>query len=277
MRHLAGDTAAADTAERLAGRKAKVRKLLSHEADQAWFDRQVEALPPAYALAATPERIAAELCELHALAAGDVRAKGRFVSESRTVEYVVAAHEEITPGVFHKLTGALTSQRLQILSAEINTLADGLVLDRFYVVDPDYSDEPPATRLEEVADALARSLTTPHGSRPAFRQMWSTAASRKRVALSTLPTRVLVDNSTSDRYTILQIFTCDRMGLLFTITRTIFEMGLSVSVAKIGTYLDQVVDVFYVTDQQNRKIDDEARLQDIRARLMSAIEGMGDD
>ena len=277
MRHLAGDTAVAATADRLVSLKAKVRKRLAGEVDRAWFDRQVDALPPAYALAATPQRIAAELRELHSLAPGDVRAKGRFVIESGTVEYVVAAHEEITPGVFHKLTGALTSQRLQILSAEINTLADGLVLDRFYVVDPDYAGAPPETRLEEVADALAKSLSAPHGSTPDFCELWSTAANRKRVELSNLPTRVLIDNSTSDRYTILQIFTCDRMGLLFTITRTIFEMGLSVSVAKIGTYLDQVVDVFYTTDQQGRKVEDEACLQDIRARLIAAIEGMGID
>ena len=74
-----------------------------------------------------------------------------------------------------------------------------------------------------------------------------------------LPTRVRIDNSTSDRYTIIDVFASDRTGLLYTIARTIFELGLSVSLAKIGTYLDQVVDVFYVTDQAGRKIDDESR------------------
>ncbi len=70
-------------------------------------------------------------------------------------------------------------------------------------------------------------------------------------------TRVIADNSTSDAYTILDIFAHDRTGLLYAITRTLFELGLSVARAKIGTYLDQVVDVFYVTDQNNRKIEDE--------------------
>ena len=87
-----------------------------------------------------------------------------------------------------------------------------------------------------------------------------------------LPTQVRVDNSTSDRFTILDIFAPDRMGLLYTIARTLFELGLSVSVAKIGTYLDQVVDVFYVTDQSGAKIHDEARLSEIRARLLAAVE-----
>jgi len=42
--------------------------------------------------------------------------------------------------------------------------------------------------------------------------------------------------------------------------------------AKIGTFLDQVVDVFYVTDQQDRKIKDEQRLEDIRRRLLEVVE-----
>ncbi len=169
----------------------------------------------------------------------------------------------------------MASQGLQILSAEINTLADGLVLDRFYVSDPDYAEAPPAERLDAVAQALVQSLQTPQGSTPAFRKVWQSAASRDRAVLNRLPTRVQIDNSTSDRFTILDIFASDRLGLLFTIARTLFELDLSVSVAKIGTYLDQVVDVFYVTDQAGNKINDEPWLQHIRTRLLAAIDGTG--
>jgi [protein-PII] uridylyltransferase len=85
---------------------------------------------------------------------------------------------------------------------------------------------------------------------------------------------VRVDNSTADKSTVLTIFAYDRMGLLYTITRTLFELELSVFRAKIGTRLDQVVDVFYVTDRSGNKILDEARLAEIRQRLLGAIEGM---
>jgi [protein-PII] uridylyltransferase len=64
------------------------------------------------------------------------------------------------------------------------------------------------------------------------------------------------------------------MGLLYTITRTLFEMGLSVALAKIGTYLDQVVDVFYVTDQAGAKVLDEERWRQIRERLLEAISAL---
>jgi [protein-PII] uridylyltransferase len=85
-------------------------------------------------------------------------------------------------------------------------------------------------------------------------------------------TRVNIDNSTSDFFTILDIFAHDRTGLLFAITRTLFELGLSVARAKVGTYLDQVVDVFYVTDQDQNKIESAPRLEEIRRRLLEVIE-----
>jgi [protein-PII] uridylyltransferase len=50
-------------------------------------------------------------------------------------------------------------------------------------------------------------------------------------------------------------------------------LGLSVGRSKIGTFLDQVVDVFYVTDQLGGKIRDEKQLDDIRLRLLAVVEG----
>jgi [protein-PII] uridylyltransferase len=41
--------------------------------------------------------------------------------------------------------------------------------------------------------------------------------------------------------------------------------------AKIATHLDQVLDVFYVTDQHGHKITDDARLQAIESRLLEEI------
>jgi [protein-PII] uridylyltransferase len=270
--HLAADTSLEETAEqRLGRRRQELRSLLAGETDDNWYERQVDALPPAYLENAPPATIAADLRALHELPTSEARANGRYLPDSRTVEFIVSTHEEITPGVFHKLTGALASQGLEILSAEINTLADGLVLDRFYVLDPDFSGEPPADRLAAVNRSLIESLQGGQGDKPAFRSLWHVGPSTAPRAAQ-LPTRVQADNSSSDRFTILDIFTTNRMGLLYTIARTLFELGLSVSRAKIGTYLDQVVDVFYVTDQAGRKIEDEQRLQEITARLLAAIE-----
>jgi [protein-PII] uridylyltransferase len=100
---------------------------------------------------------------------------------------------------------------------------------------------------------------------------------RRRVPTATAAqTRVRIDNATSDRYTILDVFTIDRGGLLYAISRALFELGLSVWRARIGTHLDQVVDVFYVTDAGGGRVEDQARLHAIRQRLLDVIDGAAD-
>jgi [protein-PII] uridylyltransferase len=271
MQHLSGESPSAVTERR----RAAVRALLDHEPAYDRLADQVRTLPTSYLQSAPPERIADDLRKLTTLKRGDVRTWCRYLPETHTVEYTVGTHEDITPGVFHKLTGGLSSQGLEILSADINTLPGGLVLDRFIVHDPDFADEPPTGRLEQIKSKLASALTS--DSPPAFRQVWQRSKPSVPGTVPSLPTQVKVDNSTSESYTIIDVFALDRMGLLYTITRTLFELGLSVSLAKIGTYLDQVVDVFYVTDQHGRKVKDEGRLQHIRETLLAAIESLGRD
>jgi [protein-PII] uridylyltransferase len=86
-----------------------------------------------------------------------------------------------------------------------------------------------------------------------------------------LPTKVVFDNSVSSRYTVVDIFTYDRIGLLYDITRTLTGMGIDIALSKISTKADQVADVFYLTDRGLGKITDERRLEEIRAALLEAI------
>jgi [protein-PII] uridylyltransferase len=92
------------------------------------------------------------------------------------------------------------------------------------------------------------------------------------VPLNRQATEVRIDNETSDRFTIIDIFADDRQGLLYIITNAIFRLGLSVHAARISTRLDQVADVFYVTDQLGRKLDEHAQLDAVRATVLRDIE-----
>jgi [protein-PII] uridylyltransferase len=86
------------------------------------------------------------------------------------------------------------------------------------------------------------------------------------------PTVVQIDLETSDRYTIIDVFAEDRQGLLYVITRAIFDLSLSVHAARISTKLDQIVDVFYVTDETGKKVEDAVRCQVITDTLTARIE-----
>ncbi len=57
----------------------------------------------------------------------------------------------------------------------------------------------------------------------------------------------------SDRCTVIEVSTIDRRGLLYWLARTLHDLRLVIRFAKIGTHLDQVVDVFYVTERDGQK------------------------
>ncbi len=270
MQHLAMDSPATTTAQLLSRRKAQVVETLAGQIQFDWYQRQIEHLPEAYLQSTPPAQIAEDLRLLCGLGCEEVRVRYDYAPDTRTLQVTVGTSEQLTPGIFHKLTGALSGCGLEIRSAHIYTLPGDLVLDRFWVRDPDYPAQPPPERIDQIEQALRRALTAPAEQPPAFRRLWQSGPHPHQL-MPTLETRVLCDNSTSQQYTIIDVFTFDRPGLLYAITRTLFELGLSVWRAKIGTYLDQVVDVFYVTDQQGRKILDDAQLAHLRQRLLEVI------
>jgi [protein-PII] uridylyltransferase len=239
--------------------------------DPAWWRRQVDQLPMDFLLADSTDEVIHRLRQLQLVPEQKVVAWGKYLEDRNAVAYTVGTFEEITPGIFHKLTGALSSQGMQILSAEIHTLSDNLVLDRFHVEDMDFSGPPPQERIDQVSESLVKALTTSDAYKPVFRRTWGADRNKRRPG--DMPTQVRFDNHTSEQFTIVNVFAYDRRGLLYDVTRALFELGLSVYVAKIGTYLDQVVDVFYVNDRQGAKVEDDERLAEIRERLLTAIGG----
>ena len=253
-------------------RRQHLRDAIAERPDAPWWLNHVDQLPVGFLLAEEPQQIIESLERLHDLRPSEARAWGDYRPSEQAVVYTVVAHESIVPGVFHRLTGAISSLGLRILSADIHTLADGLVLDRFFVEDADFDDAPPQSRVAEVCRALREALEHPSEEPPTFRRVWQPKATQDAARFQSLPTRVRFDNATSDQFTIVAVFAYDRTGLLYDVTRALYELGLSVHVARIGTHLDQVTDVFYVVNEQGRKIEDEAELESIRRKLMAALE-----
>jgi [protein-PII] uridylyltransferase len=85
-------------------------------------------------------------------------------------------------------------------------------------------------------------------------------------------TEVTIDNRTSEKYTVIDVFTQDRVGLLFAITHTLFELGLLIHLARISTNADQALDVFYISDRKGQKIEELARMRDLREKLIDKLE-----
>ncbi len=255
--------------------RRELDELLAGGEHGAEVRRLARDLPSSYLRETPPPRILRELEQLVRMPAQGIHVHQEWDRANGTLAITVATREGVAPGVFHRLTGALTSQRLEILAAGIHTLPGGLVIDRFVVHDPDMTGpdttgsgqagEPRGDRLADIAAALRQALRAE--AAPAFARVWNPFAPRPAAGM---PVRVVVDTASSAESTIIEVFAHDRPGLLYEIARALFEAGLSVRSAKIGTVLDQVVDAFHVVEADGSKPADPARLEAVRMAVERA-------
>lgn len=240
--------------------------------------RFAATLPESYLLS-TPEASIIEHLALRQAVAEREAAGEPLVLVTRVVrapdragtEFAVCTRDR--PGLFAMLTGVLASHGLNILAARISTSTDGIALDTFRISDVG-GDPIDAERWERVEQTLRRVLAgeiTIDALVERFQRSRLMTRTRRRVV-----TAVDIDNDVSRDYTVLDVSTWDRVGLLFTITNCLYHLWLEIHLAKITTMVDRVLDVFYVTDNEGRKITDPERLAHIQAELTRVVAGNGD-
>jgi [protein-PII] uridylyltransferase len=239
--------------------------------EAGWVEAQLKQFPERYVYGTGAARIAAHLAAVRKLHRGDVIVETDFNRDLGVGEYSVITHDQLTPGIFSKIAGVMAGSGLQILDAQILTRADGIVVDTFQVTDPDYHGEPPAERRRTVGDRIAAVLKGWEHVDDVLRRGARLKLTRP-LPKAPEATEVRIDNETSDSCTIIDVFADDRQGLLHVITNAIFQLGLSIHAARISTRLDQVADVFYVTDPTGAKVRDHGQLERVRMGIEQAIE-----
>jgi len=175
------------------------------------------------------------------------------------------------PGLFSRITGVMAANGVNILGAQINTSKNGKVLDILQVNSPIGTIITDEARWKKVQDDTEKAikgevdvaLMVEKRQRPSL----LTAKPRPR-----FPTRIEFDNEVSEKYTVIDIYTHDKVGLLYLITSTLTQLGLYIGVSKISTKVDQVADVFYVRDIFGQKIMEEDKLESIKECLITAID-----
>jgi [protein-PII] uridylyltransferase len=253
-----------DSARRLAR-----ERLTDLERSDPWFERQLEALPESFVARRSPVDVAEVLRRLRELSPRGGTTWARYLPDTDTVEFFGGIDDGSGRAIFSSMAGALSSHGMQILSAGTHTLADGLLLLHYVALDPDYPGEPPPERLDAVCRSLVDSIDSQEP--PKFRKVWGHEHHEANAALSNLPNEVRIESHLSDECTIVEVFTIDRRGLLYRLARALHDLRLLIRYAKIGTYLDQVVDVFYVTERDDSKPESDERLAEIRNRLLEVI------
>ena len=171
------------------------------------------------------------------------------------------------PGIFSRLAGALALVGANVVDARSYTSKDGFATAAFWIQDGDGSPYNQA-RFSRLRQMIEKTLSGEVITREAIKER---DKFKKREKAFKVPTSITFDNEGSEIYTIIEVDTRDRPGLLFDLTRTLANMNVYIASAVIATYGEQVVDSFYVKDMFGLKFYSESKQKKLEQNLRQAI------
>ncbi|MGA3169487.1 MAG: [protein-PII] uridylyltransferase [Chthoniobacteraceae bacterium] len=173
-----------------------------------------------------------------------------------------------------KIAGSISVAHLNILSADIFTRGDSLALDFFRVCDTKFQAVTDQRDIAAVERMLKQALSQEDFD---FRPLLQKAKKRPGFHLSQeldFPTRIWIDNGAHPVYTLVDIQTPDRLGLLYYLLRAFADVRVNIVLSRITTEKGAAIDSFYVTDAEGRKIRDQDHITEIQRALQQATAGM---
>ncbi len=233
---------------------------LAARVGDAATDAFLDAMPPGYLLAFDADVMASHqrlVAERRPAVVCETDADGRIV-------VTVAAPDR--SGLLATVAGALTICGLAVLDASLFSTVDGMALDVFRADDSFHrvAERGPAWVESVLQSALDGDLDVAAG-----------VAERRRYQSGPAvpgPVEIRFDLDASSLATVVEVHCDDRLGLLHELASTFATMGVDVTVAKVQTLADRVIDTFYVRDAAGR-ISDSDRLAVIEAALRLALTG----
>lgn len=265
---LSGGHTAVNRKQRVAQAQEQLRRALP-----AWSDPDFDAYAarhyPAYWLKVDlPHKVRhAGLLRLTEVEVKSLATEVTTDSFTGITEIIVVAPDH--PRMLSIITGACAVAGANIADAQIYTTTDGLALDTIAVNRAFERDEDELRRGERIAQTIEKAL---RGEiRLASVVAEKEKPSKGREKTFPIVPEVTIDNSLSDRYTVIEVSGLDRPGLLYDLTSAISRLNLNIGSAHIVTFGEKAVDAFYVTDLTGLKITNSSRQGAIRRDLLAVF------
>jgi [protein-PII] uridylyltransferase len=259
-----------DLLQKIEKERTEILKILSADFDSDHIITELDALSERAYMVYRPESLIHMIRLRLGMDDSPIATAWLQASKGGHTEFYIVSND--FPGLFSKIAGVLAANNVNILGAQILTRADGIVFDLLHVTDNVMKPINDKVKFRLVSRELEKVISGELTVEDLFhtRRLSLPLDRREKTALEA-PTRVEIDNEVSEIYTVIDVYTTDRIGLLYTITSTLASMDLSIHTAKVSTKVDQAVDVFYVADLDGEKVMDEGALERIREELMRAL------
>ncbi|MEP6809081.1 MAG: [protein-PII] uridylyltransferase [Chthoniobacterales bacterium] len=173
-----------------------------------------------------------------------------------------------------KIAGSFSVVPLNILSADIYPRGDNVVVDVFRVCDLKGHAVTSARDFALVEATLRRALSEADFDFGPLLEKARQQVATPLAAEIEFPTRIIADNKSLPHYTLLQIETRDRPGLLYDLLSVLGEEGVSTILSRISTEKGAAIDTFYIADSVTHgKITDSGRIAALQQRIQEITVG----
>lgn len=172
------------------------------------------------------------------------------------------------PRLLALITGACAAAGANIAGAQIFTTTDGMALDTILIQREFQDEEDERRRAERIAELVRKALRGELWLKEAVARAYKP---QQRIKAFTVEPRVIIDNQSSNRFTVIEINGLDRIGLLYDLTEALYKLNLNIASAHVTTFGEKAIDVFYVTDLTGAKIENAARHTQIENALGSIL------
>jgi [protein-PII] uridylyltransferase len=254
-------------------RRQKIAGMLSSEFAKDEVFKHFRLLPDEYVRYTPMQTIIAHIRLANALDSHLVRTSWRINNQSHCTDLHLCARSR--RGMFAAVAGALAAQGVNILSVRLNTRADGLAIDSFKVRDTAGEPIMDPERWDQIDMTIKRALSGEMDIDAAvMKKLRAQSSSRlqKRMLNNGSVTKITWDNEFSEKSTILEVRTGDRLGLAYKLANTLTALDLDILFAKVATEKNLALDIFYITNAQGQKLSEE-ELPVIEGAVREAIGG----
>ncbi len=173
------------------------------------------------------------------------------------------------PGLFSKMVGVFAINNIKVLSANIQTLKNGLAFDVYEVtnpLDPFRESEKWGQVRDEINMVLDDRLPLDDlihekgrmslgGQKP-----WR---SRDR--------KIKIENEASDFFTVIEVSAEERTDLLYELAKTLHGLGLDIRFAKVNSDREKMQGVFYVRTGEGQKVTHEDAIRAVREGILQVV------
>ena len=172
------------------------------------------------------------------------------------------------PKLLARLVGSFAVANLNILSADINSREDDLVLDVFRVCTPNFSAVTNPNDKKAVERTLNKAIAeVDYDFKTILKKSAKQVMRKDTTPEEQIPARIVLNNGVSTEHTVIEVEAPDRLGLLYDLVSGIHAQDLVVKNARIMTQMGAAIDSFDVETMEGQKVTNSTQIKAIQKEM----------